>query len=64
MAAVHGLQSHPQQNKMMASSDYPDWMTAEHKTGVSKTLQLLLLRMSALRNYSYLSFFRRRLSWQ
>ncbi|KAK2556441.1 Proteasome subunit beta type-6 [Acropora cervicornis] len=35
MAAVHGLLSHPQQNKMMASSDYPDWMTAEHKTGTT-----------------------------
>ena len=36
MAAVRGLLSHPQQNKIMASSDYPEWMTAEHKTGVSK----------------------------
>lgn len=64
MAAVRGLLSHPQQNKMMASSGYPEWMTAEHKTGVSKNLQLLFLCPSALKDGSYLSFFCRRLSWQ
>ena len=30
------MQSHPVQNEMMASSDYPDWLTAEHRTGVSE----------------------------
>lgn len=36
MAALQGMLSHPQQSKMMASTDYPEWMTAEHRTGVSK----------------------------
>lgn len=36
MAALQGMLSHPQQSKMMASTDYPEWMTAEHRTGVIK----------------------------
>ena len=40
MAALQGMLSHPQQSKMMASSGYPEWMTAEHKTGVSDVLRL------------------------
>ena len=36
MAAALGLPSHSEQTKMMSSSDYPDWLTAEHRTGVSK----------------------------
>ncbi|XP_068700218.1 proteasome subunit beta type-6-like [Montipora foliosa] len=35
MAALQGMLSHPQQSKMMASSGYPEWMTAEHKTGTT-----------------------------
>lgn len=35
-AARSGMLSHPVQNEMMASSDYPDWLTAEHRTGVSE----------------------------
>ena len=41
MAAVlqGRMQSHVEQT--MASDDYPDWLTAEHRTGVSKRLSFL-----------------------
>lgn len=43
MAAALGLPSHSEQTKMMSSSDYPDWLTAEHRTGVSKDFMILFL---------------------
>lgn len=42
MAAALGMPSHSEQTKMMSSSDYPDWLTAEHRTGVSKDFMILL----------------------
>ena len=42
MAAALGMPSHSEQTKMMSSSDYPDWLTAEHRTGVSKFFMILL----------------------
>lgn len=43
MAAVlqGGMLSHREQT--MASDDYPDWLTAEHRTGVSKGFSFLFL---------------------
>ena len=43
MAAALGMPSHSEQTKMMSSSDYPDWLTAEHRTGVSKDFMILFL---------------------
>ena len=42
MAAVlqGGMLSHGEQT--MASDDYPDWLTAEHRTGVSKGFPVCL----------------------
>lgn len=42
MATALGMPSHSEQTKMMSSSDYPDWLTAEHRTGVSKDFMILL----------------------
>lgn len=41
MAAVlrEGMLSHREQT--MASDDYPEWLTAEHRTGVRKVFYLL-----------------------
>lgn len=40
-----GMLSHSRQSKMMASSECPDWMTAEHRTGVSEVFLVLFLSL-------------------
>ena len=48
MAAVlqGRMRSHVEQT--MASDDYPDWLTAEHRTGVSKSLSFLSSRFCCM----------------
>lgn len=48
MAAVlpPGMLSHREQT--MASDDHPDWLTAEHRTGVSEILFFLSFGLSCM----------------
>ena len=48
MAAVlqGGMLSHGEQT--MASDDYPDWLTAEHRTGVNKGFSRLSSSFSCM----------------
>ena len=54
MAAALGMPSHSEQTKMMSSSDYPDWLTAEHRTGVSKVFMILLFCVCFFFQYNYI----------
>ena len=47
-ALQSGMLSHCEKDKMMASSDYPDWLTAEHRTGVRQVFICVFLTVCHL----------------